>query len=943
MEKRGMSPLIITILVIVLSLASVGIIYAALRPLLSNTREQTTTSNACLTLNVAARQCVYNTTAAFVTLERKAGSGSFTGLSFVFDTPDGQKLRRLASTLDQLETQTFEFTGPDVGRAYRVDIAPFLASGKTCPVTGSPLTCTSGNVNINAAACSDGIDNDGDGWCDLVGATCAGGARGGDPGCTDPTNTTEVNAGLTECSNGVDDADTEDSFADGYDPDCTDPSDTSEAFQLLYECADGQDNDGDSWADSLDPDCTQNGDKENWFALAECSDGIDNDGDGRIDQADTQCDRSQGYGSFAALDNSERDKPGNPPCSDGVDNDGDGLIDMGIDPGCSNDNDAREDDEPPINHLTFYVDPVSTQLVQVNWTNEAGRTQRVIWWTNNPNSEYLLHSSQSHAGEEYWFQYRDAGEDYTSLAPQDLQYTFVSQDTRGFKLNVKPRNGLPQVFRVDDTITFHDNTMYWAAKVTNTDSQKQLIRVPFFLSGLPMGNTSKMTTTTNGADSFVTYFEPSTGGAVTANFSSNGAGSLHYPTQIGVVSPLMALWDYNYTVGMQHLSSFYGTTTAAFLPQIYTGGNQYPALWSYVETELQPGESRVFTLAYTFADSGDWQSAFRPYKDWFTYTYGGPNPRYCPTGAFAYTVGYNSNYYDRPTKRYKPGTNLTNIFAGDVAFMAQHGVSNAGLWATAIHTKHIANPSDPDPAKRCQDDSCEFSPNIDLFDPSISAGNNVAKIREYAASLTQAGVTPFFFARPCSTVWGANITYGSNGAYTINRGTYSGYSNLDLRDVAVRDAYFARLKHLTDNGIQGFYFDATDCPGSEAFMNYARTHLAPNMTFMIMEGYRDRSSLWWPQIPFPKPGNNGGVFDPKFDRLIQYLTPRSTYYGGDINNVLNGAAGEQDTFLQNGGQIVLASWQMDAAHFNSNMNRWIQTSTSNRQTLMSQYGNNVCN
>ena len=77
----------------------------------------------------------------------------------------------------------------------------------------------------------------------------------------------------------------------------------------LTECSDGIDNDGDGLIDMEDPDCTSEDDNTESgtsgpgpFTVYACSDGIDNDGDGKIDLQDPGC--------SDALDNSEYDVDG---------------------------------------------------------------------------------------------------------------------------------------------------------------------------------------------------------------------------------------------------------------------------------------------------------------------------------------------------------------------------------------------------------------------------------------------------------------------------------------------------------------------------------------------------------------------------------------------------------------------------------------------------------
>jgi hypothetical protein len=153
-----------------------------------------------------------------------------------------------------------------------------------------------------AAACSNGLDDDGDGLADYP----------ADTGCFGPLDPSEKAPDIP-CDDGVDnDGDT---FVDfPADPDCLWRFWVSEEAQ---QCSDGLDNDGDTLTDyPADPGCGWLSPWEN----PECSDLIDNDGDTLVDQADPECAEPW----F---------RKENPACSDGIDNDGDGLIDL-ADPGC---------------------------------------------------------------------------------------------------------------------------------------------------------------------------------------------------------------------------------------------------------------------------------------------------------------------------------------------------------------------------------------------------------------------------------------------------------------------------------------------------------------------------------------------------------------------------------------------------------------------------------
>lgn len=157
--------------------------------------------------------------------------------------------------------------------------------------------------------CSDDADNDGDQLVDENDPGCHTDGNPGNPESYNPNDNDETNA---QCSDGVDNTDSEDTLVDSTDPGChTDgnvnnsgsynPGDNDEA-NTSTECSDGVNNDEgeDSLIDSNDPDCHTDGDagnpesydpsddKEAHGALPQCSDGKDNDGDGEIDYGPTK-------------------------------------------------------------------------------------------------------------------------------------------------------------------------------------------------------------------------------------------------------------------------------------------------------------------------------------------------------------------------------------------------------------------------------------------------------------------------------------------------------------------------------------------------------------------------------------------------------------------------------------------------------------------------------
>jgi len=166
-------------------------------------------------------------------------------------------------------------------------LATAEASGETESVYA---VCSAGVTNTRQ--CSDGIDNDGDGFYDFP----------ADPGCDSPGDNGESpDLDAPECSNGQED-DVDGDIDFGADFECSGPDDDDETNG--GDCTDGNDNDGDGLIDANDPSCAKNAsagfDSERDYA--ECQNIVD-DGDSEDSVADFGTDP----GCHTAFDDDETD------------------------------------------------------------------------------------------------------------------------------------------------------------------------------------------------------------------------------------------------------------------------------------------------------------------------------------------------------------------------------------------------------------------------------------------------------------------------------------------------------------------------------------------------------------------------------------------------------------------------------------------------------------
>ena len=126
------------------------------------------------------------------------------------------------------------------------------ARGDDACLDGGSAPCEVERIGLTYG-CSDGIDNDGDGFIDQSDSQCFG-PNGSES--ADGIGRVPVGA----CSDGIDNDG--DGLADRLDADCHDGAQSSEAAEELPAfddatpaCGDGVDNDGDGLIDILDPDC----------------------------------------------------------------------------------------------------------------------------------------------------------------------------------------------------------------------------------------------------------------------------------------------------------------------------------------------------------------------------------------------------------------------------------------------------------------------------------------------------------------------------------------------------------------------------------------------------------------------------------------------------------------------------------------------------------------
>lgn len=191
MQKRGVSGIVTTVLLILIVLVGISIVWAALRPFVNSVDDfQSESSGSCLANSIEIVRCVINQTGNSIAVQVKRGpaENSLEGLRFLFSTGEFSSSFDVASVPNPLETRTYTFMNDSLINTRTVNVISII-NGKSCPLATAPVICSLGIVEkilprAGSPTCSDGVDNDADGVHDYP----------ADPGCDDSEDLTEDDA-----------------------------------------------------------------------------------------------------------------------------------------------------------------------------------------------------------------------------------------------------------------------------------------------------------------------------------------------------------------------------------------------------------------------------------------------------------------------------------------------------------------------------------------------------------------------------------------------------------------------------------------------------------------------------------------------------------------------------------------------------------------------------
>lgn len=284
MNKKGLSAIVGTLLIILVTIAAVGIVWGVLRGTIQSNTDQIDFAKFTLNLDIVSAQYDSATGAASVSVERSAGAGDIYGLSFVFSNSTDSNVIEKIVTLNQLDKQTFTFAESEISIAdlAQVSIAPLFLSSSNEPVVGDiadTVKFTSGSVTSPSGSggdsetgsdsnCGNNIIESGE-TCDgsdLNGQTClTQGFESGDLSCAPDCSVYNTDSCSALCTSGTPkDCSLQQGVCFGAQQTCTINGDWPGCDYLTYNS---------SYEETE----------------ASCSDGFDNDCDGLVDLEDTTC------------------------------------------------------------------------------------------------------------------------------------------------------------------------------------------------------------------------------------------------------------------------------------------------------------------------------------------------------------------------------------------------------------------------------------------------------------------------------------------------------------------------------------------------------------------------------------------------------------------------------------------------------------------------------
>ena len=164
-SKKGLSTIVVTLILIVLSLVAVGVVWVVVSNLLNTGTQQASFQFGTLFLNLKIDKVLTDSSGnLLVTVSRGTGQGDLREIDFIVSDGKNSQVVKKTTTLSELGTSTFTLTPADLtglSTVFEVDIAPVINSGGSNQV-GSKVDSKKTDYSSCSAILNSGNSN-GDG------------------------------------------------------------------------------------------------------------------------------------------------------------------------------------------------------------------------------------------------------------------------------------------------------------------------------------------------------------------------------------------------------------------------------------------------------------------------------------------------------------------------------------------------------------------------------------------------------------------------------------------------------------------------------------------------------------------------------------------------------------------------------------------------------------
>tara|TARA_Y100000034_G_scaffold45400_1_gene55820 strand:- start:2798 stop:3226 length:429 start_codon:yes stop_codon:yes gene_type:complete len=133
-NKRGISGLVTTLIMVLLVLVSIGIVWTVIKNIISGGVEQISLGQ--LTIDLKIKEAKIEGSDLIIRVSRSIGEGSLVGVKFAISNESLTKVIEKNTSIVELEEQTFNL-GSDVSSIKEVSIAPIIKSETGKEVTGN--------------------------------------------------------------------------------------------------------------------------------------------------------------------------------------------------------------------------------------------------------------------------------------------------------------------------------------------------------------------------------------------------------------------------------------------------------------------------------------------------------------------------------------------------------------------------------------------------------------------------------------------------------------------------------------------------------------------------------------------------------------------------------------------------------------------------------------